>query len=125
MRCDRCGGSIHRHDRYIVLVVRHKDCGDPRGVGQKVLNLGLKPNDGGLTPLKLRDGETLADATKRCKHTLNEDPNELDTEENTIEAHDADTASEPKAAQEVGQDRQDGNRAALWRGPDEAPTGLL
>jgi len=45
MRCDKCGGSIHRHDRYIVLVVRHRDCGDPRGVGQKVLNLGMKPNE--------------------------------------------------------------------------------
>jgi hypothetical protein len=66
--------------------VRHRDCGDPRGVGQKVLNLGLKPNDGGLTPLKLQDGETLADAIKRYEHTLNEDSNELDIKKNTIEA---------------------------------------
>lgn len=125
MRCDKCGGSIHRHDRYIVLVVRHKDCGDPRGVGQKVLNLGLKPNSGGMTPLALQDGETLSGAVERDKHTLDEDLNELDTEENTTEAQDADTASEPEAPEEIREAGANGDCSAIRQSPDETTTGLL
>ena len=40
--CSECGGSIHRHDRYVILVARHRDCGDPKLVGQKTLSLPLE-----------------------------------------------------------------------------------
>lgn len=37
LRCQTCGGGIHRHDRYRILAVVHRDCGDPKQVGQKRL----------------------------------------------------------------------------------------
>ena len=37
LHCSECGGSIRRHDRYIILTARHRDCGDPKLVGQKNL----------------------------------------------------------------------------------------
>ena len=43
LHCSECGGSIRRHDRYVILSARHRDCGDPKLVGQKRLT-GLLPN---------------------------------------------------------------------------------
>jgi hypothetical protein len=37
LHCAECGGGIHRHDRYEILTARHRDCVDPRMVGQKSL----------------------------------------------------------------------------------------
>jgi hypothetical protein len=37
LRCAKCGGGIHRHDRYRILAVVHRDCGDPKQVGQKMI----------------------------------------------------------------------------------------
>lgn len=37
MICMDCGAAIHRNDRFVVLEVRHKDCRDPKGVGQMAL----------------------------------------------------------------------------------------
>jgi hypothetical protein len=115
MRCDKCSGSIHRHDRYIILVARHKDCGDPRGVGQKVLKLGLEPEPSANE--RLNRGIELLEKFEQ-KH-------ELDTKTNTTEAHDADTASEPAAAQEIGEAGKNGDCPTVRQGPDEATTGLL
>jgi hypothetical protein len=115
MRCDKCSGSIHRHDRYIILVARHMDCGYPRGVGQKVLKLGLEPEPSANE--RLNRGIELLEKFEQ-KH-------ELDTKTNTTEAHDADTASEPAAAEEIGQAGQDGDYPAVRQGPDETAAGLL
>lgn len=38
LHCQTCGGGIHRHDRYRILAVVHRDCGDPKQVGQKRLS---------------------------------------------------------------------------------------
>ena len=35
--CSDCHARIHKHELYTVLVVRHKNCRDPRGVGQLVI----------------------------------------------------------------------------------------
>jgi hypothetical protein len=43
LACDKCKGSIHRHDRYQIVAVRHIDCRDPRLVGQKSLPLLQSP----------------------------------------------------------------------------------
>lgn len=122
MRCDKCGGSIHRHDRYIVLVVRHKNCRDPRGVGQKVLKLDLVP-PGCMEHLKLEDCEPLSCRLARVSEESGDDG--LDTKENTTEAQDADTTSEPDAAQEVGEAGKNGDCSTVRQGPDEATTGLF
>lgn len=34
LQCVDCGAPIHRSDRYIILEVKHRDCRDPKGVGQ-------------------------------------------------------------------------------------------
>jgi len=34
MVCCECGARIHKHELYTVLSVRHKNCKDPKGVGQ-------------------------------------------------------------------------------------------
>ena len=39
LQCTDCGGGIHRHDKYEILVARHRDCKDPKLVGQRVLPL--------------------------------------------------------------------------------------
>jgi len=35
--CSACQAQIHRHDRYIILVARHRDCSDPKLVKQMSL----------------------------------------------------------------------------------------
>lgn len=40
--CSECGGGIHRHDRYVILSARHRNCGDPKLVGQRTLTLPLE-----------------------------------------------------------------------------------
>ena len=35
--CSDCHAQIHRHDRYIITSARHRDCRDPKLVGQKSL----------------------------------------------------------------------------------------
>lgn len=37
MCCVNCGGSIHKSEKYRILAVAHRDCGDPKQVGQKSL----------------------------------------------------------------------------------------
>ena len=37
MVCCNCQAHIHKHELYTVLSVRHKNCRDPRGVGQLVI----------------------------------------------------------------------------------------
>lgn len=37
--CSECGGGIHRHDRYVILAARHRDCGDPKLTGQRSLTV--------------------------------------------------------------------------------------
>lgn len=34
LQCVDCGAPIHRSDRYVILEVKHRDCRDPKGVGQ-------------------------------------------------------------------------------------------
>ena len=41
LRCSQCGGPLHRHERFEILAVRHRDCQDPRQTGQRSLALGL------------------------------------------------------------------------------------
>lgn len=36
--CSDCGARIHHHDNYTVLAVRHKDCRDPKRVGQLAID---------------------------------------------------------------------------------------
>lgn len=33
LRCNSCGVHIHRHDRYTIVVAKHRDCRDPKLVG--------------------------------------------------------------------------------------------
>lgn len=35
--CIDCGRGIHKHDRYQILAAKHRDCGDPKLVGQASL----------------------------------------------------------------------------------------
>ena len=35
--CSDCNAQTHRHDRYVILTPRHRDCRDPKMVGQKSL----------------------------------------------------------------------------------------
>jgi hypothetical protein len=44
--CSECHGQIHRHDRYVILAARHRDCGDPKMVGQRRLTLVDRTIDG-------------------------------------------------------------------------------
>lgn len=37
--CIDCGRRIHRHDRYQILAAKHRDCGDPKLVGQASLRV--------------------------------------------------------------------------------------
>jgi hypothetical protein len=38
LRCSECGGGIRRHDRYVIDAAHHRDCHDPKLVGQKTLS---------------------------------------------------------------------------------------
>lgn len=38
-----CERNIHRHERYTIIAVKHRDCADRRQVGQMSL-----PSDGGI-----------------------------------------------------------------------------
>ena len=40
--CSECERNIHRHERYTIIAVKHRDCLDRRQVGQMIL-----PSDGG------------------------------------------------------------------------------
>jgi hypothetical protein len=35
LRCDHCQRNIHRHDRYVIVKAVHRDCSDPKLVGQQ------------------------------------------------------------------------------------------
>lgn len=37
--CIDCGRGIHRHERYTILSAKHRDCGDPKLVGQTSLRV--------------------------------------------------------------------------------------
>lgn len=37
MVCAECGCAIHKHDRFKVLEAKHRNCKDPKGVGQLAL----------------------------------------------------------------------------------------
>lgn len=37
MFCVKCGGGIHKREKYRIITVEHRDCGDPKQVGQAVL----------------------------------------------------------------------------------------
>lgn len=37
--CEHCHRPIHRHDRYTIVKVVHKNCSDPKLVGQKSLEI--------------------------------------------------------------------------------------
>lgn len=41
LRCEECGGGIHRRDHYVILTVRHRNCKDPKLTGQQSLPLDL------------------------------------------------------------------------------------
>ena len=56
LNCSECGGGIHRHDRYVILAARHRDCGDPKLVGQRVL---IEAGAGRLTGINAQDGEVV------------------------------------------------------------------
>lgn len=53
--CEYCHAAIHRHDKYTVVSARHKDCRDPKLVGQ--LPLERAPSE--LIPVKVPSGETV------------------------------------------------------------------
>jgi hypothetical protein len=58
LHCAECGGGIHRHDRYEILTARHRDCVDPRMVGQKSLLLSLQSRQK-MTPDFIHAGGTV------------------------------------------------------------------
>lgn len=37
MRCVDCGKAVHKRERFQIVSVKHKDCHDPKLVGQKSL----------------------------------------------------------------------------------------
>ena len=43
LRCDACKGAIRKHEHFTVLAVRHKDCKDPKQVGQRSLAMFQEP----------------------------------------------------------------------------------
>jgi len=50
LRCEECGGGIHRHDHYMIIAARHRNCKDPRLVGQQSLRLELHQTPQGHDP---------------------------------------------------------------------------
>lgn len=34
MRCSKCQRPIHKRERYVIREVEHKDCSDPKLIGQ-------------------------------------------------------------------------------------------
>lgn len=37
MRCVDCERGIHKHEKFIILAAKHRNCRDPKMVGQKSL----------------------------------------------------------------------------------------
>jgi hypothetical protein len=62
LRCEACKGAIHKHEHYTVLSVRHKDCKDPKLVGQRSLRLELREING--TPALMAQAEVREQGTE-------------------------------------------------------------
>lgn len=39
MRCTECGKRVRKFEHYVILAAKHKDCRDPKMVGQKSLEV--------------------------------------------------------------------------------------
>lgn len=37
LRCSDCGCQIHRYERYTIIEARHRNCRDPKQVGQQIM----------------------------------------------------------------------------------------
>jgi hypothetical protein len=37
--CIDCGRGIHKHERYQIIAAKHRDCGDPKMIGQASLRV--------------------------------------------------------------------------------------
>lgn len=56
--CVACSRAIHRHERYEIIVVRHRDCGDPKMVGQRSI-AGMSPGSSSDDPSPQADSSPL------------------------------------------------------------------